>query len=242
MRRIPASRRALVVEETRALTPSVRSIALRTDDGAPYDYLAGQWIKLYLGDALDRDYSIASAPSAARPDRIELAVTRVEGGPGSGLLHAIEPGTRIETLGPNGLFVREDAHRDVPALYVGTGTGVAPLRAMLEDALRDPASPPQALLFGCRTEDDLLYAHELRAHAARDPRFAYEVTLSRGTDAWSGRRGYVQSHLGEMLARPALAEAHVFVCGLTKMINDVRRVLKEELGVDRRRIHSERYD
>jgi ferredoxin-NADP reductase len=232
----------LVVEETRALTPAVRSIVLRTEDGAPYDYLAGQWIKLYLGETLDRDYSIASAPSAARPDRIELAVTRVEGGPGSGLLHAIEPGTRLETLGPNGLFVREDAHREAPALYVGTGTGVAPLRAMLEDALRDPASPPQALLFGCRTEDDLLYADELRARASSDPRFVYDATLSRPTDGWSGRRGYVQHHLAELLARPALAEAHVFVCGLTRMIDDVRRVLKEELRLDRRRIHSERYD
>lgn len=240
MRRIPALRRTLELAEARMLSPSVRELVLRTDDGAPLDYLAGQWLKLYLPGDLDRDYSIASAPDPAHPDRVSIAVTLVEGGPGSEHLHRIEPGARLPTLGPSGLFVREDAHLALPAIYVGTGTGLAPLRAMLEEELRRPDGPPQLLLFGCREEVDVLWADELAEWSARHARFRFEVTLSRCDASWRGRRGWVQHHLAELV--PPRMPAHLYVCGLSKMVTEVRRTLKEELGVDRRLVHSERYD
>ncbi len=225
------------------LSPSVRSFVLKSADGAPIDYLAGQWMKLYLPGALERDYSIASAPvTLGEPgsDRFELAITRVEGGAGSAALFALAPGATLDALGPNGLFVREDRHRDVPAVYVATGTGLAPIRAMLHEELRRDETTAQVLVFGCRTEADLLYREELEALAAKHPRFRYVPTLSRGSDAWTHGRGYVQQHLPAILG--ALGPAHLYVCGLTKMIDDVRRVLKETLGVDRRSVHTERYD
>lgn len=236
-------RRALVLDAIAELSPSVRSFVFRSEDGAPIDYLAGQWMKLYLPGGLDRDYSIASAPvPVGEPgsDRFELAITRVEGGAGSAALFALAPGTRVDALGPNGLFVREDRHRDVPAIYVATGTGLAPIRAMLHEELRRDEPHAQVLVFGCRTEDDLLYRAELEALTVAHPRFRYLPTLSRASDAWPARRGYVQTHLPAL--RAELGDAHVYVCGLGKMIDDVRAVLKTELGVDRRFIHTERYD
>jgi ferredoxin-NADP reductase len=238
IRRIPALRRTLVVESAAMLSETVRHLVLRTADGAPYDFLAGQWVKLYLPGDLARDYSLAAPPSPARPDRLEVIVTRVEGGPGSGALHALAPGAQVDSLGPSGLFVREAHHVPVPALYVGTGTGLAPLRAMLLEELARPSDVPQTLLFGVRTETDVLFDAEMRALAARHPRFRFEPTLSRGGASWTGRRGWVQTHLRE-LATPG---AHVYVCGLGKMIDDVRRVVRQELGFDRRLVHSERYD
>lgn len=236
-------RRTLVLDAIAELSPSVRSFVLKSADGAPIDYLAGQWMKLYLSGGIDRDYSIASAPvPVGEPgsDRFELAITRVEGGAGSAALFALTPGATLEALGPNGLFVREDRHRDVPAIYVATGTGLAPIRAMLHEELRRDETTTQVLLFGCRTEDDLLYRSELEALAARHARFRYLPTLSRGSDTWTGRRGYVQTHLPAL--RSELGDAHLYVCGLSKMIDDVRAVLKNDLGVDRRFVHTERYD
>lgn len=240
MRRIPARRRTLRLEQGSLAAPGVRLLTFATTDGEPYDHLAGQWVKLYLPGGIDRDYSIASAPAARGPSRIELLVTRVEGGPGSTVLHEMRVGETLEALGPSGLFVREDEAASLPSLFVGTGSGVAPLRAMIE--AMSPESTDHVLLFGCRTEADLLFAHDFRARqAAVGSRFRFEPTLSRGEAGWSGRRGYVQTHLAEIL--PAMpAATHVYVCGLTKMIDDVRRTLKHELGVDRRRVHSERYD
>ena len=98
----------------------------------------------------------------------------------------------------------------------------------------------QVLLFGCRTARDILFADEWRARMASRPRFRFVVTLSRGEEDWPGLRGYVQAHVGALLA--TLPAPHLYICGLSRMITEVRRVLKEDLGVDRRRVHSERYD
>lgn len=228
-----------MVTEARDATPLVRHLTLRTEDGAPYVYLTGQWVKVYLAGDLDRDYSIASAPSATTPSQIELVITRVEGGAGSSALHAIEVGAVLDTLGPNGLFVREATHRAHPALYVGTGTGLAPLRAMIQDELSAPSGQPQVLLFGARHVDDLLFSSELEGWAEAG-RIRYLPTLSQADASWIGRRGYVQRHLAEIVAE--LPGAHVYVCGLSRMITEVRVVLRRELGLDRRQVHSERYD
>jgi NAD(P)H-flavin reductase len=243
IRRIPSVRRTVELVATSELSPSVRRFVFRTSDGSAIDYLAGQWMKLYLPGGLDRDYSIASPPVAPPDlgsDRFELAITRVEGGAGSAALFALAPGARLECLGPNGLFVREDRHRDLPAVYVATGTGLAPLRAMIHEELARGEAHAQVLLFGCRTEADLLYRDELEALARAHRRFRYLPTLSRDGEGWRGRSGYVQTHLASLHAE--LGPAHHYVCGLTKMVDEVRRTLKESLGLDRRLVHTERYD
>ncbi len=235
-------RRALVLDSAEMLSPVVRSLTWRTVDGAPFSWVAGQWITLYrqVGDeTLDRSYSIATPPDPAAPDRFELAVTLVEGGPVSTDLHAIEPGTVTEMQGPFGFFTMDHAPPDAPIVFVGTGTGVTPLRAMIRDELRTASDRPLTLLFGCRTPADILYRDELEALADAHERFAYHVTLSRPPDDWSGRTGYVQTHLPDFCAGD---RAHVYVCGLSNMIKGVRQTLKQNLGYDRKRIHSERYD
>ena len=226
--------------EARVIAPAVRQLVLETIDGSAFDHLAGQWVKLYLPDGVERDYSIASAPGARGAPRFEIVVTRVEGGPGSEALHALPIGATLDALGPSGLFVREDQEREHPSLYVGTGTGVAPLRAMIEEELSREKGPEQVLLFGCRTRDDILFAEEWREQALETPRFRFMPTLSRPEPGWTGLTGYVQTHLPSLV--PSIEGAHGYVCGLTKMITEVRRVLKEDLKLDRRRVHSERYD
>lgn len=237
-----SARRTAELLQAHTLSPTVKAFAFRCADGQPLAYVAGQWLNFDVPTAqgvLRRAYSIASAPDPEHPERFEIAVTRVgEGGAASCALHELAPGAQLAIDGPHGFFTREQ-ERALPALFVGTGTGVCPLRAMIADELRAPAGPPLALLFGCRSEGDILWRSELEAWAARHPRFSLHVTLSRPSDAWTGRGGYVQTHLQSLIGtqRP-----HVYVCGLTKMISEVRRVLKQDLGYDRRMIHSERYD
>lgn len=242
------------VVRAEALSPSVRGLELRAVDGAPIAQISGQWINLDVpvpGRALGtepagaearvarRAYSLASAPRDASPDRFEIAVTRVHDGEASLALHDIAVGTRLSFDGPHGFFTRE-AERDEPALFVGTGTGLCPLRAMLEEELRRAQGPQLALLFGCRTEHDILWREQLEAWQAAHPRFQLHVTLSQPSDGWSGRTGYVQAHVGELAAQ--LGQPLVYACGLSPMVADVRRVLKDQLGYDRKRIRSERYD
>ncbi len=235
-------RRELSLIESKPLSPSVRGLVFRTRDGAPFDYEAGQWVDLSqtLGGAtIKRAYSIANAPGVPAADRIELAVTRVEGGAMSNALDALAVGSHVEVDGPHGFFTRDPQHVDRAALFVGTGTGLAPLRAMLQQATRQPDGPPLLLLFGCRTRDDVLWRDEIAAWQSRCPRLRVEVTLSRPDPAWTGRTGYVQTHLAGLV--PGLDRPQVYICGLSHMVQEARRALKD-LGLDRKQIQSERYD
>jgi ferredoxin-NADP reductase len=184
----------------RMLSPSVRSLQLELE-GGPLAFRAGQWVDVHVvapGGPDKRAYSIASAPGAPL---LELAVTAVEGGVVSPVLHAVELGAQLEVDGPHGFFTRDEPElAQAPALFVATGTGLAPLRSMLAEALAGEHSP-FTLLFGCRTEDDILWREELETWAARDARFRLEVTLSRPDAGWSGRRGYVQTHVQELARR-----------------------------------------
>jgi sulfite reductase alpha subunit-like flavoprotein len=96
-------------------------------------------------------------------------------------------------------------------------------------------------VFGGRREVDRLYAEDLAAWAATHARFSARVAVSR--PELGGPAGYVQDHLADVLeGLRSEGEAHVLVCGLRAMVEDVRARLKEAYGVGRERIHTERFD
>lgn len=230
---------------TRLLTPRVRELVFERADGAAFEFAAGQWVSLRiraLEGELHRTYSLASAPDAT--PRFELAVTLVDAGPGSGALHRLAPGVSVQVTGPQGLFGR-DPTATGPSLFVATGTGVAPLRSMIEAALAAGERRALWVLLGAREETDLVYRAELEARALAHENVRFIATLSRGAGAWTGLRGYVQQHVrglwAELEARGEGAP-HAYVCGLERMVGAVRDVLRKEMGVPRRQVHSERYD
>lgn len=244
-------RHTVVLESARALSPLVRELVFRVEDVERFVWAPGQWVSLTLplseGPAA-RAYSVADAPDGT--PRFPIAVTRVDGGEGSTYLHAIDPGTRLPCVGPQGFFTIEAPPGSPPrrtSVFVATGTGLAPLRAMIRDAVaREPeaeAAVPLTLLFGVRHEEDLLWRSEWEELAlARGAAFRFVPTLSRPGAGWGGRSGYVQTHVAE-LVRPLVAGGvDVYVCGLKRMIDAVRAVLKGELGLSRQDIHTERYD
>lgn len=230
----------------RLLTPFVRELVLEREGGAPFHYAAGQWVNLVLpleSGEVKRAYSVASAP-APTSSRFEVAVTKVSGGAGSEYLHELPIGATLRAIGPQGLFTRA-ADDPTPALFVATGTGVTPLRAMLQAAV-GAAKAPLRLLFGARVEDDILYRDEFERWARELPGFRYDITLSQPSPGWTGRRGYVQEHVPESLAAirddAGPATPHLYVCGLERMVTAVRDLAREKLGVDRKHVHTERYD
>lgn len=236
---------AATLVAARDLAPSVRGLAFERDDGRPVGHAPGQWVNLVLplpSGEIRRAYSIASAADGS--PRFDLAVTRVGGGLGSGYLCDLPVGARLSAVGPQGFFTRE-ATSPHPALLVGTGTGVTPLRSMLLSAVAAGSPAPMCLLLGVRTEADRLYADELAALAAAHPNVRFETTLSRPSDAWTGRRGWVQAHVPDLLAELQAAgagEPHLYVCGLERMVKAVRELARKQLGLPRERVHGERYD
>lgn len=219
------------------LSPIVRSLVFEPESGRQLEWQPGQHIEIVPPDdpASKLPLSIANAMTPERPGRFELAVTHSTS---TRALVELPVGSRLTAFGPRGTFLRR-AGSDQPALFVGAGTGLAPLKAMLEAELRTDASAPLVLLFGCRTEADILWGEELYRLDRDIARFRFVPTLTRASEGWTGRRGRVQTHLAELVSLLAAPEA--WLCGHHAMVQDCVTMLQHDLGVSRPRINFEEY-
>jgi ferredoxin-NADP reductase len=211
--------------------------------GAPrFGFVPGQWLSLKHtkpgGEEITRAYSIASPP--ADNNRFALCLNRVQDGYMSNFLCDMKVGEEVLAQGPFGDFILRPPMRDT--VFIATGTGIAPFRAMLHWLLADPARHEGKglwLVFGNRTEKDIYYHDEFVRLAAAHGNFHYLPTLSRGDAGWTGLRGYVQQHVPEVARNSS--DMHAFICGLDKMVKANRELLKD-MGWDRKSIRYEKYD
>jgi ferredoxin-NADP reductase len=251
---LPAPFEARLVS-ARKLTPTVRELTFERLDAHPMVFAPGQWVSAFLpipgpipgpgpepSSRLKRSYSIASPPGESA--RFDIAVTLVQGGPGSKWLHAAESGAELTFIGPQGFFTRAPTDGS-PSLMVATGTGLTPMRSMVRAATAAGVSAPMWILLGVRHEEDMLYRDEFEALARQHPNVRFEATLSQGGADWSGKRGYVQTHvpgLWNELSSAGAGSPHAYVCGLERMVGSVRTLLRAEMGLPRQQVHAERYD
>ena len=211
----------------------------------PFRFTPGQFISLtheFEGKVHTRAYSIASPPRDA--NRIDLCLNRVPGGLFSNFLCDLAPGAVIQFEGPFGFFtLREPLERD--AVFIATGTGIAPIRAMLDYLLHRGTDRQVWLIFGVRYPRSILYRDEFEelarpgGLARRHPNFHFIPTLSRPDESWQGATGHVQGHVQRLLAGRSDFEA--YICGLKRMVDDMRAILKQ-MGLDRKAIRYEKYD
>lgn len=234
----PATDVEVVLLGSRALSPSVLGLRLGPahPSAATPSWRAGQYFELFTGATPTRrvPYSIASHLQTERPGEFELAVSLAGA---RELLREIDAGARLFVSAAQGRFVWQNISR--ATLLVGIGTGLAPLRAMQQAALAQDTEHRMTLLFGARTEADLLWGEEFARIARARPNFVFEPTLSLPSASWSGRRGRVQEHLTS-LAQPLLPDLAVYLCGTPAMVDDCTARLLA-LGVPQTRIFSEAY-
>ena len=234
-----------------------------------FPFASGQFVSAVAEDAKGkmqtRAYSLASA---ARANRFDLCVNRVEEGFFSNHLADLPDlpvGSEIQIHGPHGHFVLHEPITD--SILVATGTGVAPMRAYTH-WLFPPDGPDRSagkeiwLVYGTRYETDIYYQEEFEALERSKPNFHYLPTLSRAQEAWDGLRGHVQVHvsriveeraarLGVSLPLAALDPAtppaelnfdiYAYICGLNFMVSGVRELLAG-YGWHKKQIVFERYD
>src|SRR5205807_768641 len=124
------------------------------------------------------------------------------------------------------------------ALFIGTGTGIAPLRALLQEALSRQESGRLLLLAGHRAAEDVLFQEDFTKLAEEQPRFRFLPTLTRAAASWAGERGRVQAQLARIVRD--LEPLDAYVCGRLDMVNEVVTAL-EAHGVPSARLRSEGY-
>jgi ferredoxin-NADP reductase len=223
--------------ESSEIAPEVRHFVFEVPEVDKFTFTPGQFVsmnRVINEKKITRAYSIASAPAGS--NRFELCLNLVHEGLLSPRLFEMQPGDTIDIRPPLGMFVLRNPLRE--AVFIATGTGIAPFRSILKAHLHE-TSQPFTLVFGVRHESHLMYRAEFEEMARKHPHFRFLPTLSRPTESWSGRSGHVQAHLQEAIGERR--DLDVFLCGLKLMVDDVRNILKE-IGFDRKQILFEKYD
>ena len=215
---------------------SSRVARLRFTALSPFDWAAGQHRVVVRGQGqeLFLPYSIASASDPLKPGQFEIAVAV---GAGADVLDRLAIGERLSVIGPSGGFTWQSAPSPA-ALLVGVGTGIAPLRALIEEELARPSTTPLWLVAGHRAPEDVLFAADFAHLASKHDRFRFLPTLTNGGSDWLGHHGRVQARLSE--AVQTLRSLDAYVCGRVDMVTEVVDALLAQ-GIPAPRIRSEGY-
>ena len=238
----------LRLADSHMLAPTVRHLAFERADGQPLAFIPGQFLQIHFhyddGTATKRSYSVATVGDGRSPvQRIEIAVSYVDGGAATKLLSELAIGGTIEASGPYGRFCLQDSDTHPRYLLLATGTGVTPYRAMLPQFEKLVAGGDRevVLLYGARNETELLYGEEFEAFARANPGFTFYGCLSRQPRAVPrahDRAGHVQSVLAEIA--PAAERDIAYLCGNPNMVDAAFNALKE-FGLPIPQIRREKY-
>ncbi len=216
------------------LASNVMEVILRVPPKSQFTYFPGQYIDIIGEAGLRRSYSIANAQRA--DGKLELQIREVEQGMMSQYWFArAKTNDLLRLEGPLGTFsLREKNVRNI--VFLATGTGIAPVKAMLEQLLGNPAMTSGKKVFiywGGRTPSDIYWNPQLQGLDA-----TFIPVLSRADAQWSGRTGYVQSAL--IKDAIDLAQSVVYACGSEDMIHSARDELTA-LGLPVKHFYSDAF-
>ena len=192
------------------------------------------------GNSERRPYSIACSPEqAAETNRIQLLIALERNDSLGPNLGAAAPGMLVDVEGPIGTFTLPRVASDGWLLFVAGGTGIAPLRAMLDHTLRRSHGPRISLLYSARRGDEFAFVDEFQSYV-EDRRLELHQTVTRDeSSAWSGRRGRIgRSHFEAVLHNPE--GTFCVVCGPEPLVSESVSTLKA-LGVPDAQIRTEQW-
>lgn len=215
-------------------------------DTPPGAFKPGQYISLGLiegGELIQRPYSIVALDRQRQ--RVELFIRRVRNGALSSRLWVLGAGARVRLGSPKGLFVldRDDRRQ---RLFIGTGTGLAPLLAMLDELVSIGDDVPSVLIHGVAYQDEAVYRHRIGAWNRSGMAIDYLPTVSRPDDprnaGWPGLTGRADAVLRQVLDEwPDVRRGVAYMCGNPDMIESCSAILTEA-GLAQADIRAERFN
>ena len=233
----------MILDHAKMITPNIRHLAIRCKDGNALPFTPGQFITIHFivdGTPFRRSYSIASKPEQA--DCLEFAASYVKDGPGTDLLFNLQPGDKLQITGPHGRLILRD-EQPKRLIFVSTGTGVTPYRAMLNEfskRLKDQ-DLKITLLQGVREPDELLYGQDFIEFAEATDNFEFLAFYSRKQPTEPKHfefEGYVQHYFPELDLNPD--NDIIYLCGNPGMIDESFELLKCK-GFATQQVRREKY-
>ena len=214
------------VQRVDKAAPDVAVVTVKLPANDRLQFLAGQYLDFMLKDGRRRSFSIATPPHTVdEAGELDLHMRHMPGGHFTDyVFSSMKEREILRFEAPLGtFFLREDSGK--PIVFVASGTGFAPIKAMLEHAFHAGIDDRRALVlyWGGRARRDLYLDALPRAWAAAHPRFSYVPVLSDAgeDDRWQGRTGLV--HQAVMEDFPDLSGHQVYACGNPLMVEAAKR-------------------
>lgn len=222
-------------------TPTVRELIIQAETPAEFNFKAGQFVMLHVpqGEAKPalRAYSIAS------DDRIKngfrLLFKFVENGLASTFVWGLKGQEILNFTGPFGKVTFQEPPTE-QIVFLNTGTGLSQHICYLLSKKEQYPNLRYRMLFGVRTEKDMYYQPEMDALQKELKDFKFEFVLSRPSESWTGKKGYVQNFISEFDYKNI--PTTFYLCGNGGMIKEVKHQLLEVDGFDKTKIWSEAFD
>jgi len=195
----------------------------------PFNYRPGQYVEFLLRDGSRRSYSMANAPHTG--PALELHIRHMPGGKFTDHVFGTMKEKEIQRIeGPFGsFFLREDS--DKPIVLLASGTGFAPIKALIEHMQFQGIQRPATLYWGGRRPEDLYMDDWVRARLTEMPNLQYVPVISDALpeDHWTGRTGFVHCAVLEDL--PDLSGYQVYACGAPIVVDSARNDYCELAGL-----------
>jgi CDP-4-dehydro-6-deoxyglucose reductase len=214
------------------LSHDVMRLVLQLPANDNFQFHAGQYVEFLLRDGARRSYSMANAPHAragnptATPPvgaTMELHIRHMHGGKFTDhVFSAMKEKEILRVEGPYGsFFLREDS--DKPMVLLASGTGFAPIKALIEQMQHKGITRPATLYWGGRRPDDMYLKDWVLQKLAEMPNLTYVPVISNALpeDGWTGRTGFV--HQAVLEDHPDLSGYQVYACGAPIVIESARR-------------------
>ncbi|HZH56466.1 2Fe-2S iron-sulfur cluster-binding protein [Yanghanlia caeni] len=224
------------------LADDIMKITLQLPTSEPFRYYPGQYLDFILKDGRRRSYSMATPP--VDTNLVELHIRHTPGGAftdhvfGTGATQMkVREILRVEA--PLGSFFLRES--DKPIIFLASGTGFAPIKAIIEDMIATGNSRPVHLYWGGRRPGDLYMDSLAREWAASRPDFHYVPVVSDALpeDGWAGRSGYV--HRAVMEDFPDLSGHQVYACGAPVMVESARHDFIHACGLPEEEFHADAF-
>ncbi len=230
-----SEKRQAVVSKKEYLSRNVYKVRFSFEEKVHFK--PGQFCTIVINDRFRRSYSIASRPGL---NYIETYVSVSPGGIGSNFFEDLQTGDPVSMILPLGNFVYKSG--DNPVYFICSGTGFTPLHCMLEYALESAENKREIkLIFGVRYLEDIYLQDRLDLLDRSFPNFEYVYCVSQNHLNLTNKKlfnGRVTNYLG---SNDIKKEADVYICGNKQMVEDVRHICVDEIGIVEDRIHYEKY-
>ncbi|MBL8471590.1 MAG: 2Fe-2S iron-sulfur cluster binding domain-containing protein [Rhodocyclaceae bacterium] len=204
----------------------VVTVRLQVPASSGFRFQAGQYANVIMKDGARRHYSMANAPDG--DGMIEWHIRRMEGGRFS--THAydkLKAGVMLRIEGPYGTFLLHPG--DAPIVLLASGTGYAPIAALLKTHGAELARRGAVLYWGGRVFADLYAVESVAAWEALYPGVRIVPVLSEAGPEWTGRTGFV--HAAVLADLPDLSRHEVYACGNPLMIDAARSSFTSQAGL-----------